>query len=448
MALEERQYLNPLAIRMIRVRKLFGIFDYDLRGDDTDQLSKVFILYGDNGSGKTTVLNLVFHLLSPEVAQNHRTFLAQTVFSEFTVELANGMRVSATRPDGRMTGAYRLSIIEDNGNLVMAEADLVPNEENVFPKSYSTPNLDKVLELLTSLELSIFYLSDDRTVRRSGHRSHATAVQARNLGRDVIVRRPSEVHIYRESAENEEKLVESAVRRAVQWIRNQYLKGSKIGQANANSIYKDIIWQIANTTSSKASKVSLKPDEVIATLIALTERNNTFSSFGLTTPMALDDFVRPLREARRHKKEIIISVLQPYLDGLTARLDALQEVQELIALFISNVNSFYAHKQITFNLSEGLRITSEGNMQLSPKVLSSGEKQLLLMFCNVLSSRDHAGIFIVDEPEISLNVKWQRRLLGALLDCTKGSNIQFLIASHSIEFIAPHGSSVVKLESI
>lgn len=446
MTIDPSKYRNPFAIRRIFVRDLFGIFNYDLLGQEEDQLSKVFILYGDNGSGKTTVLNLVFHLLAPEDRQNHRTYLAQTLFSELTVELANGVSVSAKR-SGELKGGYTLSI--SNAGALIAQTEVTANEENRIPIAQPTPELDKLLAVLADFRLAIFYLSDDRTIKRSGYRSRQSETESLSRSRrDTIARHALSAAHLDDRPQHEERLVENAVARAVRWIRDQYVRGSKIGQVNANSIYRAVIGQIASARSTKASQVSPKPNEMIATLMALTERNNSFSSFGLTTPMALEDFVGPLREAGKRNREIMISVLQPYLDGLNARLDALQEVQELIALFVGNLNSFFAHKQITFNLSDGLRIKSDRDSFLSPKSLSSGEKQLLLMFCNVLSSRDHAGIFIIDEPEISLNVKWQRRLLDALLDCTRGSDIQFLIASHSIEFIAPHEKSVIKLQTL
>jgi ABC-type glutathione transport system ATPase component len=61
---------------------------------------------------------------------------------------------------------------------------------------------------------------------------------------------------------------------------------------------------------------------------------------------------------------------------------------------------------------------------------------------------DTSSIFIVDEPEISLNVKWQRRLIDALTDITSGSQCQFLFATHSIEILTKHRDQVIKLNPI
>jgi predicted ATP-binding protein involved in virulence len=59
--------------------------------------------------------------------------------------------------------------------------------------------------------------------------------------------------------------------------------------------------------------------------------------------------------------------------------------------------------------------------------------------------RGRTAIFIIDEPELSLNVKWQRRIVQSLLDCAEGASVQFIMASHSMEVLAAHRKHVVQL---
>jgi predicted ATP-dependent endonuclease of OLD family len=120
-----------------------------------------------------------------------------------------------------------------------------------------------------------------------------------------------------------------------------------------------------------------------------------------------------------------------------------------VNIFVRNLNKFFAGSKVAhFNLRAGFTIKSGIGDPLELDMLSSGEKQLLLLLCNTLASRDRASILIIDEPEISLNIKWQRRLIKALLDCIKGSNVQLIFATHSIELLAQHRHQVVKLENL
>jgi ABC-type glutathione transport system ATPase component len=114
---------------------------------------------------------------------------------------------------------------------------------------------------------------------------------------------------------------------------------------------------------------------------------------------------------------------------------------------VSIINSLLSDKTISFGLSQGFSIHNRLGVSLSPAQLSSGEQQLLLLFCYVLTARDASTVFMIDEPEISLNIKWQRQLVQSLLDITKGTSIQFILASHSMELLAQHRNRVIKLEN-
>ena len=82
---------QQISIKSIVVKKLFGHYDYNLPKDkNAKELSKLFILYGDNGSGKTTVLNLIFYLLSTKDKSGYKSKLAQTKFEKFAISLDNG----------------------------------------------------------------------------------------------------------------------------------------------------------------------------------------------------------------------------------------------------------------------------------------------------------------------------------------------------------------------
>ncbi len=82
--------------------------------------------------------------------------------------------------------------------------------------------------------------------------------------------------------------------------------------------------------------------------------------------------------------------------------------------------------------SKGIRVTKgitlgEANEAIASDNLSAGEKQMLSFLCYNTFSKCEA-IFI-DEPELSLHVDWQRRLLPTLLE--QGTRSQFFIATHS-----------------
>lgn len=159
----------------------------------------------------------------------------------------------------------------------------------------------------------------------------------------------------------------------------------------------------------------------------------------------MSEFESALRTQYDRQNSLPVDLLNPYIESLDGRLQAVRSIYKIVDKFISIVNDLLSDKKIGFHLSQGFFIKNTFGESLEPSQLSSGEQQLLLLFCYVLVARDVSSIFIIDEPEISLNIKWQRKLVQALLDITEDADIQFIFASHSLEIISQHRSKVIKL---
>ena len=67
--------------------------------------------------------------------------------------------------------------------------------------------------------------------------------------------------------------------------------------------------------------------------------------------------------------------------------------------------------------------------KISPYKLSSGEKQMLIILLTVLVQDRRPFVLFMDEPEVSLHVEWQQRLLDLLLDLNP--NVQIILTTHS-----------------
>lgn len=67
--------------------------------------------------------------------------------------------------------------------------------------------------------------------------------------------------------------------------------------------------------------------------------------------------------------------------------------------------------------------------EISTFKLSSGEKQLIIIFLTVLLHDNESSIIFMDEPEISLHIDWQRKLLSDILNVNP--NVQIITATHS-----------------
>ena len=67
--------------------------------------------------------------------------------------------------------------------------------------------------------------------------------------------------------------------------------------------------------------------------------------------------------------------------------------------------------------------------KLTPYMLSSGEKQMLVILLTALVQDGRPGALFMDEPEISLHIEWQQRLITLIR--ALNPNVQIILCTHS-----------------
>lgn len=119
----------------------------------------------------------------------------------------------------------------------------------------------------------------------------------------------------------------------------------------------------------------------------------------------------------------------------------------LISTYLGMLRNFI--KTVTFSTSPerggGLDIF-RGEKPLSIEMLSSGEKQLIILLTEALLQKSQNSVFIADEPELSLHIDWQRKLLSSIRDLN--SNAQIIVATHSPEIAGAWRTKLIKMEDI
>ena len=66
---------------------------------------------------------------------------------------------------------------------------------------------------------------------------------------------------------------------------------------------------------------------------------------------------------------------------------------------------------------------------IAPYMLSTGEKQLLVIMLTALVQEGRHCVMLMDEPEISLHIEWQQRLITLIR--TLNPNTQIILCTHS-----------------
>ena len=110
-------------------------------------------------------------------------------------------------------------------------------------------------------------------------------------------------------------------------------------------------------------------------------------------------------------------------------MDAAQQLSQKKTRFQDIVDDLFAEtgKQIVRTENE-IRFTQIGEV-LVPYQLSSGEKQMLAILLTVLVEDDQHYVLFMDEPEVSLHIEWQKRLIDLCLELNP--NVQIILTTHS-----------------
>lgn len=452
--------MNTPLISKINITGLFDIYNYELPAKGS--LQNAAILYGDNGVGKSTILRLAFHLLSAANDRGHRQALYAAEFNSLSITLSNGIILSAVQqPPSNDSGPKKLVLSIQKGRKKIAGWDFIPKsirresdyyveyseEKNIYIQKSLTVKLEKFnserqyLEVLAECVPNMFILNADRRLDSDSVPDPSDEVELRRVMRYEEAKRVNDL-----VARSREIALTQALSSAAKWISRKALQSTNKGSENVHGVYSQVLKHLVGHSSTTMIPPETPDSTLQEKLSEIEVKTKEFAAYEFATPLTTTEFQKAITTKNDSKRQLAINLLTPYIDSLESRLAAIDPIYKVVDKFINVVNNLLVDKKIYYKVSQGFSIYNLKNHLLEPGNLSSGEQQLLLLFCYVLTGRDKPCVFMIDEPEISLNVKWQRQLIQSLLDITSGSEIQFIFASHSMELLSQHRSRVVKLE--
>lgn len=127
-----------------------------------------------------------------------------------------------------------------------------------------------------------------------------------------------------------------------------------------------------------------------------------------------------------------------------------KELFKALHSFESVTNSFLNEKNIEVSERGDLIVLPDRPNALALPIdwrhLSSGEKQILILLTQALLSEKTPAVYVADEPELSLHVDWQEKLLSALTQLA--GRCQFIVATHSPDIASGFGDKVIDLAKL
>ncbi len=458
----------------VSVKNLFGIYNYDLSFENSDG-EYVSIIHAPNGKGKTTILKMI-----QATFQTNIFYLDMLPFQEFKLVFDNEQCITVVKKDmyfsmfGMDTfGDYMMARQSISERAKIEKRDMPENIKSnikylINDKEYSisidsrimymilrrfpidAPKSDDFLETAISRlsddgynvddflgirelvqdlnsvigESNIYYIKTNRLFRKNNTRN-TDRPKYRSESRESIV---STVEMYRDE------------------LNNNIVSLGKQFADMSEKLDRSFPQRVLNVIFGKDERSEIYTKEKIIELLqTLEEKRSELSEYGLITDA--DDSLVSIPDNEELNDETRI-FLTNYINDNIAKLEVYQEMSEKLKRFVSIINdkNVFSDKKMVFKSDEGMVFVLKNNKTIPIDKLSSGEKNTFILFYELIFSCDKNSMLLIDEPEISLHVSWQRQFIDELYEICKMRELQAIVATHSPDIVSDYFDCMVCLE--
>lgn len=141
------------------------------------------------------------------------------------------------------------------------------------------------------------------------------------------------------------------------------------------------------------------------------------------------------------------SLMNYRMSMIDADSDIQKKTKDRIQDFCNIVNDLFKETGKSIEIVGNKFIVHSGNSNVEVKDLSSGEKQMLLTLLRVFLLDEQESIVFIDEPETSLDISWQYRLIDILVKLNP--NAQYFITTHSPSIFGDGwGDRIIYMEDV
>lgn len=424
-----------MKIREFVIEKLFNLYDVKL-----DFCDDVTIFVGENGMGKTTILNCLYYTLTGQLNK-----LSSFMFKSITVKFDDvTLDLNKEELDKYVNNSIYLNprytkYFEIIDTYMESEQDVISLRNSIYHGNDEIVEyyLNKISHYLGMnraesrrvLDRYIRYVSESEYERfkKNNITDFKKAIKDR-IGNNVIY-----FPTYRRIEEDLEKLDvddEDIVRkndlikfgmRDVEKTINNILQTIKSDAINSFTEMTGIL--IKQYTSKKFTDKSYRIDKEKLS-IALARIGEKVGEKEKKIIFQLIENNQIYEEGNKYLLNLIKNLINSY--------DQQQKNDEKIKAFVNVCNKYLNGKKYIYDESKVEIGIYKGDVKLSVQNLSSGEKQIISTFAKLYLEESDENIILFDEPELSLSLIWQRMFLP---DVYQSKKCSLLIAVTHSPFI-------------
>lgn len=406
----------------IQFKGLFGRFDYTIEFKK-DGLT---IITGPNGYGKSTILNCIYQLYK-EV--EGIPFFLNLDFEEVIFSISNEKELKIKkRADKLLVNDRDDCIIDLKGikRYLIRHPLFYRIDENkwVNRKTSETITLDKIItdeSLLDRYSDENFIGSGTSASPINGLVRGDLKEFSKELGKVFYIREQRLV------SEEFDRFDESRLKDEIKELPKKF---------------KILLDENSSKYSSKSNELdSSYPIRLFNNKEAISSQEEFNQKIGLMTKkfQKLNKFdLSQIQDLRNLEfKEEFAKALKIYFDDFDEKYKIYKCFINQLELFTGIINDKLNFKEIAISREEGIYIKDKDikGKQISLSQLSSGEKQEIILFYKLIFETPENTLLLIDEPEISLHIAWQKKFMDDLYEIIKFKKLNVIVATHSPQII-------------
>jgi ABC-type lipoprotein export system ATPase subunit len=382
----------------------------------------VLILSGKNGSGKTTILRMISEVLDDLNFNTYR----RIPFSNARLEFSDGNFLAIDKvQDDKFPLVVRFGEVSAQLYKERHSGAYSPEQQR---KITEVKNL--ILPLIQKIKFELLDIHRSSALKRIEDTDFLQQELSYQRGMPAEVR----------NTKTKELELSSRVRN---FMRDAQVNYRRFFAAEGLELLPRIIERFSTQEQNLPTR-----EELLRRVSAVKDRFTIMKRFGLQTDDAdLETLHTLLEQEDRARDSHSLTLLEAYVEMQENRQKARELVATRLLEFEAIIDEFLQGKNVRISAKSGLQIVTDGET-LPETDLSSGEYHFLYMMVTALLCQRSGTIIAIDEPELSLHVTWQRKLIRALARCASGASPVFLFATHSPAIAAEYSDREYSLSSI
>ncbi len=408
--------MRPEIIRF-EIQELFDEFnhvlDFNKYITNVGQ-ARVAILIGRNGIGKTTILEMIAGMLNLDF-----NIFRQVPFKRGVLNLSTDDELSIEN--------------DQNNNVFIVRFNDVQTKLGKRETGDATEDdVDDDVELVRAKALPVLQQVSFEKV--DIHRSMALRNEIIEEHGVIIERTHPHGKLWKEKS-----ILSNKVR---QFLKEAQVDYKKYFSSESSELFPRILDRLTSQNKNIATI-----DGLISRLEKIRSSEDEMAIFGLTMNISdIEQLSELLKKERSSmKSEAVIAALEAYVETIEIKHEERNLIASRLKKFEDLIDKFLEDKKVNIDYEEGLNIVKSSGKRINELHLSSGEYHLLYMFVTALVSTRTGTTIAIDEPELSLHIKWQRELIKALSECSSGASPLFIFATHSAVIASEFQDKWIKL---